>query len=102
MKQTIRLNERQLRQIVTESVKRVLKEAKIDTPYGCVSTSPLKTTFDDGDTQSRLKNDTIEMLSSLSNEKFMKYWNKRMQFDDPDIIDAIYQEYRKRVQQGQL
>lgn len=105
-KQTITLNESQFNNLVTkivkESVKRVLNEAKVNTPYGSVSTNPLKPSFDDRDTQTSLKNDTIEMLSSLPNERFMKYWDKRMQFDDPDIIDAIYQEYRNRVQKGQL
>ena len=101
-KKLIRLTESDLHRIVEKSVKRVIKEATFDTPYGGVSTNPLKPTFDDAETQDRLKNDTIEMLSNIDDKRFMRYWNNRMKYDDPDIVDAIYHEYYKRSQNGQL
>lgn len=101
-KKLIRLTEQDLHRIVKESVNRVIKEAKIDTLYGGVSTNPLKPTFDDAETQNRWKNDTIEMLANLDDKQFMRYWNNRMKYDDPDTVDAIYREYYKRCQNGQL
>ena len=101
-KKLIKLTESDLHRIVEKSVKRVIKEATFDTPYGGVSTNPLKPTFDDAETQDRLKNDTIEMLSNIDDKRFMRYWNNRMKYDDPDIVDAIYHEYYKRHQNGQL
>ena len=101
-KKQIRLTESDLHRIVKESVKRVINEATFDTPYGGVSTNPLKPTFDDAETQNCLKNDTIEMLANLDDKRFMRYWNNRMKYDDPDTVDAIYREYYKRHQNGQL
>lgn len=102
MKRRIRLTENDLHKIVRNSVRRILKEATIDTEYGKISTNPLKPSNDDEDTQGRWKNDTIEMLASLSTDKFIKYWNNRMKYDDPDTVDAIYQEYYKRHQIGEI
>lgn len=101
-KKLIRLTESDLHRIIKESVNRVIKEATVDTPYGAVSDGPLRSTFDDAETQNRWKNDTIEMLANLDDKRFMKYWNNRMKYDDPDIVDAIYREYYKRHQNGQL
>ena len=101
-KKLIRLTESDLHRIVKESVNRVIREATIDTQYGGISTNPLKPTFDDVETQNRLKNDTIEMLANLDEKRFMRFWNNRMKYDDPDTVDAIYREYYKRHQNGQL
>ena len=101
-KKLIKLTESDLHRIVEKSVKRVIKEATLDTPYGGVSTNDLNPTFDDAETQNRLKNDTIEMLSNIDDKRFMRYWNNRMKYDDPDMVDAIYHEYYKRRQNGQL
>ena len=101
-KKLIRLTESDINRIVKESVNRVIKEATFDTPYGGVSDRPLKLTFDDTETQNRWKNDIIEMLTNLDDKRFMKYWENRMKYDDPDIVDAIYSEYYKRHQNGQL
>lgn len=95
------LKENKITKIVAESVKKVLKES-METPYGRVSTNPLKPTFDDTETQNRLKNDTISMLSQIPTDRFMKYWNMRMQYDDPDMVDAIYAEYHKRHSRGEI
>lgn len=67
-KKLIRLTESDLHKIVKESVNRVIKEATFDTPYGSVSSNPLKPTFDDIETQNRWKNDTIEMLANLDDK----------------------------------
>ena len=101
-KKIIRLTESDLHKIVKESVNRLIKEATLDTPYGGVSTNPLKPTFDDAETQNRLNNDIIEMLANLDDKRFMRYWNNRMKYDDPDIVDAIYREYYKRHQNSQI
>ena len=101
-KKLIRLTESDLHRIVKESVNRVIREATIDTQYGGISTNPLKPTFDDVETQNSLKNDTIEMLANLDDKRFMRFWNNRMKYDDPDTVDAIYREYYKRHQNGQL
>lgn len=54
MKKTIKLTESKLRNMIQEAVNKVLREAIVDTPYGCVSTNPWKLTFDDDDeTQNR-------------------------------------------------
>ena len=91
-----KLNESQLRNIIKESIKKVLMEGTYDSIYGKISTNPYKPTFDNPDEQSQWKQDNIEMLSKLSDEQFMKYYNNRMAYDDPDMVDAIYQEYAKR------
>jgi hypothetical protein len=100
-KKLVRLTESDLHRIINESVKRVIKES-MDTPYGSISNNNLKHTFNDDETQNRLKNDTIEMLANLDDKQFMKYWNNRMKYDDPDVVDAIYHEYYNRHQNGQL
>lgn len=53
-------------------------------------------TFTDRETQSRLKQDTIDILANLNEERFMRHFNNRSQIDDPDILDAVWQEYAKR------
>lgn len=82
----IRLTESKLHRVIKESVNKVLREG-LD----------FKPTFDNDEVQNRWKNDTIQMLSQLSDEKFMeKYFNKRLSFDDPATVDAIWQEYVRR------
>ena len=89
-KNRIRLTESQLHQVIKESVKRVLNES-----FG-------NPTYQDDETQARLKQDTIEMFSSLDNERLMKHFNNRLQIDDPDVLDALWQEVSKRKQMGKL
>lgn len=101
-RKVVRLSESDLHSIIEESVKRIISESTFDTPYGKVSNEPLKPTFDDAETQGRLKNDVVEMLPKLSDERFMKYWEKRLSFTDPDVVDAIYQEYYRRHQGGKM
>ena len=96
-KNTVKLNESALRQIVAESVKKVLKEMETQTPYGPMASGDWKPTFDDPAQQSQLASDTSDMLSKVPQERFVKlYWNRRLTFNDPDTVDAIYKEAIKR------
>ena len=57
----------------------------------------MKPTFDDAETQNRFKSDTIDMLSKIPDDRFIKfYWERRLKFNDPDTVDAIYKEAIKR------
>lgn len=102
MKRKIRLTESDLHRIVKESVRKVINEATFDTPYGPVSNNPLKPTFDNEEEQNLFKNDIIDAISNADDKRFMIWWNKRMAYDDPDVVDAIYNEYYKRRQNGQI
>ena len=96
-KNTIKLNESTLKQIVTESVKKVLKEMETPTSYGPMTSGEWKPTFDDPTQQSQLASDTRDMLSKIPQERFVKlYWNRRLTLKDPDTVDAIYKEAIKR------
>lgn len=91
------LGESKLNKIVTESVKKVLKEMEEPTPYGPMTSGEWKPTFDDPTQQSQLASDTRDMLSKIPQERFVKlYWNRRLTFKDPDTVDAIYKEAIKR------
>lgn len=68
----------------------------INTIYGKVSTNGYKPTFDNPVKQAEYKNDTVEMLSKLSDGRFKKHWDLRFQVDDPDVVNALYNEYAKR------
>lgn len=93
----VKINENTLRRIVSESVKKVLKEMETPTPYGPMTSGELKPTFDDPTHQSQLASDTRDMLSKIPQERFVKlYWNRRLTFKDPDTVDAIYKEAIKR------
>lgn len=96
-KNTIKLNESTLKQIVAESVKMVLKEMETPTPYGPMTSGEWKPTFDGPTQQSQLASDTRDMLSKIPQERFVKlYWNRRLTLKDPDTVDAIYKEAIKR------
>lgn len=96
-KNIVKLNENALRQIVAESVKKVLKEMETPTPYGPMTSGEWKPTFDDPTQQSQLASDTRDMLSKIPQERFVNlYWNRRLTFEDPDTVDAIYKEAIKR------
>ena len=96
-KNVVKINENTLRQIVAESVKKVLKEVEIQTPEGLMTYGEWKPTFDDPTKQSQLASDTVDMLSKIPQERFVKlYWNRRLTFKDPDTVDAIYREAIKR------
>lgn len=85
MKKTIRMNERELHRLISESLKRVLNEDNFGDK-----------TFHDESTQSNFKQDMIDMLASLDDNRFMQHFNNRLQVNDPDILDALWQEYVKR------
>ena len=75
MKNTVKLSESQLRKIVAESVKKVLKEMETPTPYGPMTSGEWKPTFDDPTQQSQLASDTRDMLSKIPQEIFVNlYW----------------------------
>ena len=96
-KNVVKINESTLKQIVTESVKKVLKEMETPTPYGPMTSGEWKPTFDDPTQQSQLASDTRDMLSKIPQERFVKlYWNRRLTLKDPDTVDAIYKEAIKR------
>ena len=93
----VKINENTLKQIVAESVKKVLKEMEISTPYGPMTSGEWKPTFDDPTQQSQFASDARDMLSKIPQERFVKlYWNRRLTFKDPDTVDAIYKEAIKR------
>lgn len=96
-KSTFTLSESQLHNLIAESVKKVLKEMETPTPYGPMTSGEWKPTFDDPNQQGQLASDTVDMLSKIPDERFVKlYWDRRMTFKDPDTVDAIYKEAIKR------
>ena len=96
-KNVVKIKENALRQIVAESVKKVLKEMETPTPYGPMTSGEWNPTFDDPAQQSQLASDTRDMLSKIPQERFVKlYWNRRLTLKDPDTVDAIYKEAIKR------
>jgi ribosomal protein S21 len=96
-KNAVKINENTIKQMVAESVKRVLNEMETPTPYGSMTSGEWKPTFDDPSQQRQLASDTIDMLSKIPQERFVKlYWNRRLTFKDPDTVDAIYKEAIKR------
>jgi hypothetical protein len=90
-------NESQLREMIAQSVKKVLKEMETPTPYGPMTSGEWKPTFDDPKQQEEFSSDVIDMLSKIPDERFVNlYWNRRLTFDDPNTVDAIYKEAIKR------
>ena len=80
----IRLTESQLNKVIKESIKQVLKEGFGDK------------TFNDAETQDNFRQDIIDMFAGLDDTRFMRHFNNRHQIDDPDVLDALWQEYVKR------
>ena len=72
------------------------EKGMINTVYGKVSTNELKPTFDDPEVQARYIEDLKVTFARMSDERFQKHWNLRLQNDDPQVVDLIYQEYAMR------
>lgn len=68
----------------------------IDTVYGKISTSEMKPTFNDPEVQARYIEDLKVTFARMSDERFQRHWNLRLQNDDPQVVDLIYQEYAMR------
>ena len=68
----------------------------LHTVYGKVSTNEFKPTFDDPVKQAEFIADVKDMYSKLSDEQFNKHWVLRLQEDDKQVLDALYDAYQRR------